>query len=716
MADSDFSEFSKPSPPLSQQLNDSLSRAGKLNNLQTIPNTTPSPNTKDSDFSEFSKPSSKQAPTAQVPKRVASIFDGADALAGEAYNHLGNSAGKFVGGLANMVAHPINTVEGIGSVLGGAGAMLGERAANGGKALTPSQQASIVADHPFMQSMIDKASAVGGVYADRYMSKPGEPAFSALRRTMATDPVGFAADLSTLFTGGAGVTRAVGKAGLAGKLDTLGAVTNPLNVLKPITKSVGMVANATGVAPALANGVRNITDAALTSPTAVARNVFVTNTFEKPNEIANALNNAGSAVPGYNRTAAQAAANVGSTRFQAAAAQASKNLSTDYGDIQNAQNSALQRQVGRIGGTFDPDQLEVTRNVTGEHNYDISNNQPIKFNDDLLHQLGLPLNKNVLSDAGDLATQEGHRLMTGENIPSHTLPERVTDVPRGKNWTETVIEPAMDVPSEYATMTGKGGQIIKKAFDDIVAKFEKSTSDVAPAKAKAVMGTRQKVLDLIFDQNPAHKVANDAYKALSGQIDRANVRRVLQARLSESPESFINALDSVINEITDSNQLVDKITGKPKLLGSVLTPGEMDLTESVQDELARNARASSDARKGSLHSNDINNAGADTWLPNFLNTGNGALNSLGHFFVGNMDKRLSGEFSNALRTPKGANDLLSTVMAHKAQLDQHRARLNSLRQSLPVRNLNSLYKYGPGALARYPALVNTQDQKNALAK
>lgn len=138
-----------------------------------------------------------------IPNTTPKSYD-AMQVPGAAYEHLGKSGGQFLSGVGNMFIHPIDTVTGMGGAIGGAGALLGERIANGGAALTPAQQTSIAADHPFMQSMIDKANSIGGLYKARYNG------YDAIKRTMAEDPVGFAADLATILSAGAGAARAVG--------------------------------------------------------------------------------------------------------------------------------------------------------------------------------------------------------------------------------------------------------------------------------------------------------------------------------------------------------------------------------------------------------------------------------------------------------------------------------------------------------------------------
>jgi hypothetical protein len=142
---------------------------------------------------------------------------------GDAVSNLWPSAKNLVSGLANAVLHPIDTV---GSVLDiGAGALrnaMPESIRNAVDSVdTPeNQQAGVRAS--------DTASAVGQFYKDRYGKN--------LKDTLATDPVGVAADAATLLSGGAGLARQAAKVpilaakapAVASALDSAATAVNPL--------------------------------------------------------------------------------------------------------------------------------------------------------------------------------------------------------------------------------------------------------------------------------------------------------------------------------------------------------------------------------------------------------------------------------------------------------------------------------------------------------
>ena len=133
---------------------------------------------------------------------------------GEALANVLPSGAKFLGGLAEAITSPIQTAKGLLDV--GAGAL---------QNVLPKKVVDFVslfdANPQAAKRAVDSANAVGGMYRDRYGSIEG------LKNTLATDPVGAAADLSTLLSGGAMATSRVAPTA-AKVLSTAATYTNPV--------------------------------------------------------------------------------------------------------------------------------------------------------------------------------------------------------------------------------------------------------------------------------------------------------------------------------------------------------------------------------------------------------------------------------------------------------------------------------------------------------
>jgi hypothetical protein len=129
------------------------------------------------------------------------------------------SASHFLGGIYQAVRHPLDTA---GNVLDlGAGALRNALPTSVSSAIDKLDTQQGAANQRRMSA---KADAVGQFFKDRYGSAEG------LKTTLATDPVGAAADASAVLTGGAGLAR------LGGRVTGAAALTNTGDALATAAK------------------------------------------------------------------------------------------------------------------------------------------------------------------------------------------------------------------------------------------------------------------------------------------------------------------------------------------------------------------------------------------------------------------------------------------------------------------------------------------------
>jgi hypothetical protein len=241
----------------------------------------------------FDLSTAKPAPSggSGIPTQRRSFSD----VPGEALANVGTSAANFYKGLITAITNPVQTVSGVLDV--GAGAL---------QNLLPKELVDLVNQidnkPEAAKRAVDAANAVGGMFKDRYGS------VDALKNTLATDPVGAAADLSTLFTGGAAATARVAPTA-AKVLGTAATYTNPL---APVTAAAGY-----GLALG-AKGAGNVVDAitgqrATTRAGNIVRNAL-TEEGRTPQNIAAAQNALINAPAGT--TVRQALADVTSPQIQ----------------------------------------------------------------------------------------------------------------------------------------------------------------------------------------------------------------------------------------------------------------------------------------------------------------------------------------------------------------------------------------------------------------
>jgi len=161
-----------------------------------------------------------------------------------ALKNVPSSAGNFLSGIAKAVAHPIDTAGNLYDAAAGGVqnyaklAIENENAKRLARGKTPVDSIVSRAVMGEPTEKMQKANAIGQFMGDRYGSAEG------VKNTLATDPVGAAADLSMLLTGGASLaSKAPQLAKASSALNTAAKYTNPINA---ITKPVAYLAPKVG--------------------------------------------------------------------------------------------------------------------------------------------------------------------------------------------------------------------------------------------------------------------------------------------------------------------------------------------------------------------------------------------------------------------------------------------------------------------------------------
>lgn len=142
----------------------------------------------------------------------------------EAIQNIPDSAGNFLSGIAQVVSHPIDTAS-----------TLFDAAAGGLKNALPKSASDLLDKIDYnpkaTERAVNTANAVGNLYKNRYGSMEG------LKETLATDPIGFAGDLSTILGGGSSLAAKAPKVSAA--LNAGANYTNPFNAIAPVAGYIG---------------------------------------------------------------------------------------------------------------------------------------------------------------------------------------------------------------------------------------------------------------------------------------------------------------------------------------------------------------------------------------------------------------------------------------------------------------------------------------------
>jgi len=159
----------------------------------------------------------------------------------EALKNIPKSAVGFAQSIVHPIIHPIDTAKSLVSLADALGSKIsgtGNYVMEG----TPEPAPEAVAAKAAREAPAD---AVGAFFKDRYGSVEG------IKKTLATDPVGAAADLATVLTGGAGLTARAPM--VSGTLAKIASAIDPISIAGAGAKGIFKVAepvvsNALGVA------------------------------------------------------------------------------------------------------------------------------------------------------------------------------------------------------------------------------------------------------------------------------------------------------------------------------------------------------------------------------------------------------------------------------------------------------------------------------------
>lgn len=574
--------------------------------------------------------------TSGIPKQRRSFSD----VPGEALANLPSSASSFYKGLVTAITNPVQTVSGVLDV--GAGAL---------QKLLPKDLVDMVNqidDNPdAAKRAVDAANAVGGMFKDRYGS------VEALKNTLATDPVGAAADLSTLFTGGASATARV--APTASKvMGTVGKYTNPL---APVTATAGY-----GLALG-AKGAGNVVDAitgqrATTRAGNIVRNAL-TEEGRTPQNIAAAQNALANAPAGA--TVRQALADVTSPQIQYLGETVQAKTAPGQAlSVQQAQEADRMARLQAI--TPDLQAAETARTNISKPLYEAAT-QPTT-----------PINVAPL-------TQQIDDLLVAN--PGNTkLVAALNQVKNGLEASTSAQQVSSVLDNLKDLISSKDNKFIVKNLADVKKTIEQAL--------------------------PGYERAQQAFAIASPPVNQAKVlnamTNVLEQPLGvgERAGPFMTALGR------GENALLKKATGEARYsdLSQVLSPQQMNVVKGVESELKRNAEVVSQTQAGADAMKIILEANQSKFrLPSFLDVKVTLTNQMLDILNDKMSANVLKELEKGFNSAQDFQTLLKKVPASQ-RIDVLRA-LGQAQSQLSPTKLNIITQ-------TQNALAPTQQNQNNL--
>jgi hypothetical protein len=559
-------------------------------------------------------PKSSSWKTAPKVKAERSWLD----TAGEAVQNIPSSGVEFVKGIAEAVTSPVET----------AGSLLDLAAGTLNRAM-PAPVRNFInrldTDPASTKRAVQTAQQVGGVYRQRYGS------VEALKRTIATDPVGAAADLSTILTGGAGAVRAGGKAvskvapqvgpkaaRVANAMTRAAEATNPINAL---TVPARVIPKAIKRAPVSAQK--------LVSP---KQSAYMAATEGRAPEIIAQLRAPSEIVPGSKPTAAQAASPLGITEFSALGASAAKAQPTAYLGRETANEAARLNALRSVGGTPDDIAAAITaRTAATDPLYTAAEAQKFRADPQLMRLADDPYIKQALPEALRLSKSQGITFDSNPTLYLHN---------------------------------------IKISLDDMLSK----TGDTALVRGarSQVMDVRKRLLGWMENKVPEYGAARTTFAEMSKPINQMEVGQYLEGKLTTPLEAGGERANVFAAAVKDAPGTLKRATtneARFKLLTDVLTPDQAQVVMSIRDDLARTAKTKMQARAGAAASPDAQRlasaARESVRTPPMLNRIATVANDIISRLQGRIDRKLAVQIATEMLDPQAAANAIEKAMKNQ---------------------------------------------------
>lgn len=576
----------------------------------------------------------------------------AERTVGGFLGNVGTSTGQFLTGVGQAIAHPIDTANAAVDTLAGAV-----------QNILPKEVVDFVhKNEPAALAQADKraievANVVGGEYKKKYGSA------DALANTLYTDPVGAAADLSMLFTGGAGYFRGsanllekagartkdlAGVRGIADTLDKAAAYTNPLTpVVKVGALPVKAVAKGTGA-------VRN-----MLAPKEAA---LIAAAEGQGQDIVNALRNYDDMVAGAQPTAgAIVSGQMIAPRYAALQDQLSKLKPREYMERGQSNVTARGEALGKIAQ--DEAALkaaEATRKTATTPLYGTADKQIIKADDTLNTLLDRPSMEKALARAKTLAEERNETFQMGKNVPEQKVGSAIVDVD-GKPLDVKTI------PAEYAKFNGKSLHYLKLALDDLIK--DPKSFGLGSNEIGAIKNTRAEFLNWFENKSDSYKAARATYADMSKPINIMQVGQYLEGKLKPAIETSVGERAGVFSAaVKEAPTTLKRSTGQTRLdsLDQILEPSQVKVVEGIRKDLAREAEFIKQAREGS-RAGEVFPSTQAIKSPDFMSRIVTVANTISTKLQGKIDKKLALELATEMLDPNAAAAAMEKALARQAK-------------------------------------------------
>lgn len=215
----------------------------------------------------------------------------------------------------------------------------------------------------------------------------------------------------------------------------------------------------------------------------------------------------------------------------------------------------------------------------------------------------------------------------------------------------------------------QGMHWLKEGLDSQINAAQKVGSAVSDAKVRAMIATKQELMDTLEKVAPGYKLANDNYAAMSRNINSMDVAADLQSRLYKNAQfgSGKEMGDAYKNELGKATESVRGSTGMNKSIGEVMNTKDIATLEAIALDLTRKEAlqnsgraAGSNTMQNMMGQNLINRIAGPLGMPQSFSEGVLA-NTLARpydFVARAAQPRISATLAEAMADPVKAQELL----------------------------------------------------------
>jgi hypothetical protein len=520
-------------------------------------------------------------PTAEQPERTVMGY------LGETVGNIPGSAAEMGIGMYEAITSPIQTAKGLGlAAYGGA--------RNVAEATLPTsafEAIKSVENPEVAKQAVDVANAIGGIYKDRYGS------VNQLLDTIRTDPVGAAADLSIIFSGGAAAATKLPTISKA--LGTVGRAMDPIGALAGKVVETGGRLAAKGVNRlATSAQTRVLNEMAAGQGPALVQAARATPRY-----------------PGVTPTFAEATVDVPAPRVQAVGVQA-RDIQPEAEIVRSrAQQKKMLSDLETISGT--PAQREAANNARdaqAKADYGKAFAQTVVDDDTLRGLFKRPAMQRAVDVATKVAAERNEQFSLGTSKPQRVFTDPFTGA-------KTVF------PATNAKFNVENLHRVKIALDDIAAKPQ--DYGIAGEEARAIRDTRAEFIGWLEGNVPEYETARKNYAQASKALARQEwgayaIEKLTSAMSPDAPlreRNFANAVRESLSDQKGPAALRRVIGGGARYadLSKLLTPTELGKVNDIVSQLGREEQAAMMAQLGSKAAPDLGSIPEPAKKLNLLN-------------------------------------------------------------------------------------------------